>query len=259
MSEYSEKHSVARLVGAPPGYVGYEEGGQLTEAVRRRPYSVVLLDEIEKAHPEVFDILLQVLDDGRLTDGQGRTVDFRNVILVLTSNLGSQFLIDPLTSPEEKRKEVMSVVQASFKPEFLNRLDDIIVFDALAREELGEIVDIQLARIAERLTDRRLSLHVTDAARSWLADEGYDPAYGARPLRRLVQREIGDRLARMLLAGEVLDGQKVVVDKVDGSDGLTLRAEGEAHPIEATGREVRSMFAWRADVDKDYTEGSVAR
>ena len=228
MSEYSEKHSVARLVGAPPGYVGYEEGGQLTEAVRRRPYSVVLLDEIEKAHPEVFDILLQVLDDGRLTDGQGRTVDFRNVILVLTSNLGSQFLIDPLTSPEEKRKEVMSVVQASFKPEFLNRLDDIIVFDALAREELGEIVDIQLARIAERLTDRRLSLHVTDAARSWLADEGYDPAYGARPLRRLVQREIGDRLARMLLAGEVLDGQKVVVDKVDGSDGLTLRAEGEA-------------------------------
>ena len=229
MSEYSEKHSVARLVGAPPGYVGYEEGGQLTEAVRRRPYSVVLLDEVEKAHPEVFDILLQVLDDGRLTDGQGRTVDFRNVILVLTSNLGSQFLIDPLTSPEEKRKEVMSVVQASFKPEFLNRLDDIIVFDALAREELGEIVDIQLARIAERLTDRRLSLHVTDAARSWLADEGYDPAYGARPLRRLVQREIGDRLARMLLAGEVLDGQRVVVDKVDGSDGLTLRAEGEAH------------------------------
>ena len=229
MSEYSEKHSVARLVGAPPGYVGYEEGGQLTEAVRRRPYSVVLLDEVEKAHPEVFDILLQVLDDGRLTDGQGRTVDFRNVILVLTSNLGSQFLTDPLTSPEEKRNGVMSVVQASFKPEFLNRLDDIIIFEALSKEELGEIVEIQLARIAKRLTDRRLSLEVTDAARSWLADEGYDPAYGARPLRRLVQREIGDRLARMLLAGEVLDGQKVVVDKVDGSDGLTLRAEGEAH------------------------------
>ena len=228
MSEYSEKHSVARLVGAPPGYVGYEEGGQLTEAVRRRPYSVVLLDEVEKAHPEVFDILLQVLDDGRLTDGQGRTVDFRNVILVLTSNLGSQFLTDPLTSPEEKRNEVMSVVQASFKPEFLNRLDDIIVFEALSKEELGEIVGIQLARIARRLTDRRLSLEVTDAARSWLADEGYDPAYGARPLRRLVQREIGDRLARMLLAGEVLDGQKVVVDRVDGSEGLTLRAEGEA-------------------------------
>ncbi|MEA1304671.1 ATP-dependent chaperone ClpB [Actinomyces oris] len=229
MSEYSEKHSVARLVGAPPGYVGYEEGGQLTEAVRRRPYSVVLLDEVEKAHPEVFDILLQVLDDGRLTDGQGRTVDFRNVILVLTSNLGSQFLTDPLTSPEEKRNEVMSVVQASFKPEFLNRLDDIIVFEALSKEELGEIVDIQLARIAKRLTGRRLSLEMTDAARNWLADEGYDPAYGARPLRRLVQREIGDRLARMLLAGEVLDGQRVVVDKVDGSDGLTLRAEGEAH------------------------------
>ena len=229
MSEYSEKHSVARLVGAPPGYVGYEEGGQLTEAVRRRPYSVVLLDEVEKAHPEVFDILLQVLDDGRLTDGQGRTVDFRNVILVLTSNLGSQFLTDPLTSPEEKRNEVMSVVQASFKPEFLNRLDDIIIFEALSKEELGEIVEIQLARIAKRLTDRRLSLEVTDAARSWLADEGYDPAYGARPLRRLVQREIGDRLARMLLAGEVLDGQKVVVDRVDGSEGLTLRAEGEAH------------------------------
>ena len=229
MSEYSEKHSVARLVGAPPGYVGYEEGGQLTEAVRRRPYSVVLLDEVEKAHPEVFDILLQVLDDGRLTDGQGRTVDFRNVILVLTSNLGSQFLTDPLTSPEAKRNGVMSVVQASFKPEFLNRLDDIIIFEALSKEELGEIVEIQLARIAQRLTDRRLSLEVTDAARSWLADEGYDPAYGARPLRRLVQREIGDRLARMLLAGEVLDGQKVVVDKVDGSEGLTLRAEGEAH------------------------------
>ena len=229
MSEYSEKHSVARLVGAPPGYVGYEEGGQLTEAVRRRPYSVVLLDEVEKAHPEVFDILLQVLDDGRLTDGQGRTVDFRNVILVLTSNLGSQFLTDPVTSPEEKRNGVMSVVQASFKPEFLNRLDDIIIFEALSKEELGEIVGIQLARIAQRLTGRRLSLEVTDAARSWLADEGYDPAYGARPLRRLVQREIGDRLARMLLAGEVLDGQKVVVDRVDGSEGLTLRAEGEAH------------------------------
>ena len=229
MSEYSEKHSVSRLVGAPPGYVGYEEGGQLTEAVRRRPYSVVLLDEVEKAHPEVFDIRLQVLDDGRLTDGQGRTVDFRNVILVLTSNLGSQFLTDPLTSPEEKRNGVMSVVQASFKPEFLNRLDDIIIFEALSKEELGEIVEIQLARIAKRLTDRRLSLEVTDAARSWLADEGYDPAYGARPLRRLVQREIGDRLARMLLAGEVLDGQKVVVDKVDGSEGLALRAEGEAH------------------------------
>ena len=229
MSEYSEKHSVARLVGAPPGYVGYEEGGQLTEAVRRRPYSVVLLDEVEKAHPEVFDILLQVLDDGRLTDGQGRTVDFRNVILVLTSNLGSQFLIDPLLSPEEKRKEVMAQVRASFKPEFLNRLDDTLIFDPLTKEELGRIVDIQLAKMQDRLTSHRLTLTVTDEARTWLADEGYDPAYGARPLRRLVQRESGDELARMILAGDVLDGQKVVVDKVDGSEGLTLRAEGEAH------------------------------
>ncbi|AYD90502.1 ATP-dependent chaperone ClpB [Actinomyces sp. 2119] len=228
MSEYSEKHSVARLVGAPPGYVGYEEGGQLTEAVRRRPYSVVLLDEVEKAHSEVFDILLQVLDDGRLTDGQGRTVDFRNVILVLTSNLGSQFLIDPILSPQEKRNEVMSVVQASFKPEFLNRLDDTIVFDSLTREELAGIVDIQLERMSERLASRRLSLRVTEAARAWLADEGYDPAYGARPLRRLVQREIGDRLARMILAGEVLDGQDVVVDRLPGETGLSLRAEGEA-------------------------------
>ncbi|VEG73613.1 ATP-dependent chaperone ClpB [Actinomyces slackii] len=227
MSEYSEKHSVARLVGAPPGYVGYEEGGQLTEAVRRRPYSVVLLDEVEKAHPEVFDILLQVLDDGRLTDGQGRTVDFRNVILVLTSNLGSQFLIDPLLSPQEKRKEVMSVVRSSFKPEFLNRLDDTIVFEALSKEELGRIVDIALARMGERLAGRRLELSVTDAARSWLADEGYDPAYGARPLRRLVQREIGDALARMILAGEVADGQSVVVERAAGEAGLSLRAEGE--------------------------------
>ena len=226
MSEYSEKHSVARLVGAPPGYVGYEEGGQLTEAVRRRPYSVILLDEVEKAHPEVFDILLQVLDDGRLTDGQGRTVDFRNTILVLTSNLGSQFLIDPLTSPEEKRNEVMSVVHASFKPEFLNRLDDVIVFDALTKEELGRIVDIQLARMGARLAGRRLSLSVAEAARAWLADEGYDPAYGARPLRRLVQREIGDALARMILAGQVADGQSVVVDHAEGEHGLSLRAEG---------------------------------
>ena len=230
MSEYSEKHSVARLVGAPPGYVGYEEGGQLTEAVRRRPYSVVLLDEVEKAHPEVFDILLQVLDDGRLTDGQGRTVDFRNVILVLTSNLGSQFLIDPLLSPEEKEKEVMAQVRAAFKPEFLNRLDDTLVFAALTKEELGRIVEIQLARMQERLAGHRLTLTVTDAARTWLADEGYDPAYGARPLRRLVQREIGDRLARMILAGEVLDGQEVVVDvSPEGvMAGLALTARGEA-------------------------------
>ena len=236
MSEYSEKHAVARLVGAPPGYVGYEEGGQLTEAVRRRPYSVVLLDEVEKAHPEVFDILLQVLDDGRLTDGQGRTVDFRNVILVLTSNLGSQFLIDPLLSPEEKRKEVMAQVRAAFKPEFLNRLDDTLVFDALTKEELGRIVEIQLARMQQRLADHRLTLTVTDAARAWLADEGYDPAYGARPLRRLVQREIGDRLARMILGGEVLDGQEVVVDVVSEGEGtgLVLTARGEAWAPSAT-------------------------
>ncbi|MFP3713762.1 ATP-dependent chaperone ClpB [Puerhibacterium sp. TATVAM-FAB25] len=225
MSEYSEKHSVARLVGAPPGYVGYEEGGQLTEAVRRRPYSVVLLDEVEKAHPEVFDILLQVLDDGRLTDGQGRTVDFRNVILVLTSNLGSQFLVDPALPEEAKRENVMAAVRAAFKPEFLNRLDDVVVFDALSLDELGRIVDLQVAAFARRLADRRITLDVTPAAREWLALEGFDPAYGARPLRRLVQREIGDRLARLLLAGEVSDGDAVVVDRpVDPTrDGLELR------------------------------------
>ncbi|AMD86820.1 ATP-dependent chaperone ClpB [Actinomyces radicidentis] len=230
MSEYSEKHSVSRLVGAPPGYVGYDEGGQLTEAVRRRPYSVVLLDEVEKAHPEVFDILLQVLDDGRLTDGQGRTVDFRNVILVLTSNLGSQFLIDPLLSEEEKHDSVMTAVHQHFKPEFLNRLDDTLIFDPLSKEELGRIVDLQLAKMQERLADHRLTLTVTDDARSWLADEGYDPAYGARPLRRLVQREIGDKLARMILGGEVLDGQEVLVDvSPEGVlAGLALTARGEA-------------------------------
>ncbi|QJW37976.1 ATP-dependent chaperone ClpB [Cellulosimicrobium protaetiae] len=228
MSEYSEKHSVARLVGAPPGYVGYEEGGQLTEAVRRRPYSVVLLDEVEKAHPEVFDILLQVLDDGRLTDGQGRTVDFRNVILVLTSNLGSQFLVDPMLDDAAKREAVMSTVRASFKPEFLNRLDDVIVFEPLTIEELGRIVDIQVAGLGRRLADRRITLDVTTAAREWLALEGFDPAYGARPLRRLVQREIGDRLARMLLSGDVTDGDVVVVDRDPGSEGLTLGTEALA-------------------------------
>ncbi|WP_407344868.1 ATP-dependent chaperone ClpB [Pengzhenrongella phosphoraccumulans] len=223
MSEYSEKHTVSRLVGAPPGYVGYEEGGQLTEAVRRRPYSVVLLDEIEKAHVEVFDILLQVLDDGRLTDGQGRTVDFRNVILVLTSNLGSQFLVDPLLADDVKREAVMSAVRAAFKPEFLNRLDDIVLFDALTLAELGQIVDLQVALLAARLADRRLVLEVTPAASEWLAIEGFDPAYGARPLRRLVQREIGDRLARLLLAGDVHDGQTVVVDRAPGDAvGLVL-------------------------------------
>jgi ATP-dependent Clp protease ATP-binding subunit ClpB len=227
MSEYGEKHSVARLVGAPPGYVGYEEGGQLTEAVRRRPYSVLLLDEVEKAHPEVFDLLLQVLDDGRLTDGQGRTVDFRNVILVLTSNLGSQFLVDPLLDSAAKRAAVMSAVRAAFKPEFLNRLDDVVLFDALSLNELGSIVELQIEKLAERLAERRLTLDVSPAAREWLAIEGFDPAYGARPLRRLVQREIGDRLARMLLAGEVHDGGTVSVDLNADAEagGLVLWAE----------------------------------
>jgi ATP-dependent Clp protease ATP-binding subunit ClpB len=236
MSEYGEKHSVARLVGAPPGYVGYEEGGQLTEAVRRRPYSVVLLDEIEKAHPEVFDILLQVLDDGRLTDGQGRTVDFRNVILVLTSNLGSQFLVDPTLSEEAKRQAVLDAVRMAFKPEFLNRLDDVVVFDALGMEELSRIVELQVAALAKRLADRRLTLEVTPAAREWLALTGYDPAYGARPLRRLVQREIGDRLAKTLLAGQIRDGDEVLVD-VDGapgSGGLTVRRAGAEDSVVAT-------------------------
>ncbi|MDT0169384.1 ATP-dependent chaperone ClpB [Pseudarthrobacter sp. BRE9] len=212
MSEYGEKHSVARLVGAPPGYVGYEEGGQLTEAVRRRPYSVVLLDEVEKAHPEVFDILLQVLDDGRLTDGQGRTVDFRNVILVLTSNLGSQFLVDQSLDAEAKRSAVMATVNASFKPEFLNRLDEVVLFDALTVEELAHIVELHVAELGRRLHERRLTLDVTDSAKAWLALSGFDPAYGARPLRRLVQREIGDRLAKAILAGEISDGDTVLVD-----------------------------------------------
>jgi ATP-dependent Clp protease ATP-binding subunit ClpB len=223
MSEYAERHSVARLIGAPPGYVGYEEGGQLTEAVRRRPYSVLLLDEVEKAHPEVFDILLQVLDDGRLTDGQGRTVDFRNVILVLTSNLGSQFLVDPVLDPAARREAVMGAVREAFKPEFLNRLDDIVLFDALTLAEITRIVDLQVATLAARLRDRRLTLDVDPAAREWLAIEGFDPAYGARPLRRLVQREIGDRLARLLLAGEVHDGDTVRVTRsADDTGGLTL-------------------------------------
>ena len=220
MSEYSEKHSVARLVGAPPGYVGYEEGGQLTEAVRRRPYSLVLLDEVEKAHPEVFDILLQVLDDGRLTDGQGRTVDFRNTILVLTSNMGSQFLIDLSVPYEQRQEQVMAVVRQSFKPEFLNRLDDVVMFQPLDRTELAQIVDLQVQALDERLASRRISLEVTPDARTWLADHGFDPIYGARPLRRLVQKEIGDQLARAILSGEVRDGDSVTVDVLD--DGLVL-------------------------------------
>ncbi|AXH97078.1 ATP-dependent chaperone ClpB [Ornithinimicrobium avium] len=222
MSEYSERHAVARLIGSPPGYVGYEEGGQLTEAVRRRPYSVVLLDEVEKAHPETFDILLQVLDDGRLTDGQGRTVDFRNVILVMTSNLGSQFLVDPTTDEQTKHDQVMVTVRQAFKPEFLNRLDEVVIFDPLSQDELATIVGLQVELLARRLTDRRIELDVTQAAARWLAERGYDPAYGARPLRRLVQTEIGDRLARALLAGEVRDGQTVSVDVADDGDSLTL-------------------------------------
>ncbi|HEU5036755.1 MAG TPA: AAA family ATPase, partial [Nocardioides sp.] len=222
MSEYSEKHSVARLVGAPPGYVGYDEGGQLTEAVRRRPYSVVLLDEVEKAHPEVFDILLQVLDDGRLTDGQGRTVDFRNTLLILTSNLGSHFLVDPLLDPEKKRDSVMAVVRSSFKPEFLNRLDEIVLFEALTMDELTHIVDLQLGLLEKRLAVRRITIAVTDEARQWLADTGYDPAYGARPLRRLIQSAIGDPMAKMLISGEVADGGSVTVDRASDGDGLVL-------------------------------------
>jgi ATP-dependent Clp protease ATP-binding subunit ClpB len=224
MGEYGEKHSVARLVGAPPGYVGYEEGGQLTEAVRRRPYSVVLLDEVDKAHPDVFDILLQVLDDGRLTDGQGRTVDFRNAILILTSNLGSHVIADPTLSEEQRRDAVMSVVRSSFKPEFLNRLDDIVVFHALSGIELKSIVDIQLGSLGRRLAERRLTLEVTDAAKDWLAVNGYDPIYGARPLRRLVQSAIGDQLARALLSGQVRDGDRVLVDLAEGKDGLSMHA-----------------------------------
>ncbi|WP_025779008.1 ATP-dependent chaperone ClpB [Brevibacterium sp. VCM10] len=225
MSEYGEKHTVSRLVGAPPGYVGYDEGGQLTEAVRRRPYSVVLLDEVEKAHPSVFDILLQVLDDGRLTDGQGRTVDFRNTILILTSNLGSQFLVNTNLSTEEQRSKVLDVVHSTFKPEFLNRLDDIVLFDALSQSELASIVDLQIAHMSRRLSDRRVSLEVTQGAEDWLALEGYDPAFGARPLRRLVQREIGDKLARALLAGDIVDGDTVVVDLPEDPEatGLELR------------------------------------
>ena len=220
MSEYSEKHTVSRLVGAPPGYVGYEEGGQLTEAVRRRPYSVILLDEVEKAHPDVFDILLQVLDDGRLTDGQGRTVDFKNTILILTSNLGSQALTDPTLDERGRHEAVMSAVRVAFKPEFINRLDDVIVFDALSIDEIGKIVDLQVAEVSKRLEGRRITLEVTQGARDYLAMDGYDPAYGARPLRRLIQREIGDQLARMLLGGQIQDGDTVQAD-VRGSDGAS--------------------------------------
>ena len=223
MSEYSERHSVARLLGAPPGYIGYEQGGQLTEAVRRRPYSVVLLDEVEKAHSGVFDVLLQVLDDGRLTDGQGRTVDFRNVIIILTSNLGSQYLVDQTLSADAKEDAVNAMVRQAFKPEFLNRLDDIVIFSALSKDDLAQIVELYIDRLTRRLQDRRLDLAVTPDARSWLAERGYDPIYGARPLRRLMQHEIDDKLATALLSGEIRDGDIVIVDLDSDSDTLSIR------------------------------------
>jgi ATP-dependent Clp protease ATP-binding subunit ClpB len=224
MSEYAEKHTVSRLIGAPPGYVGYESGGQLTEAVRRRPYTVVLLEEVEKAHPDVFDVLLQVLDDGRLTDGQGRTVDFRNVILILTSNLGSAFITDPTLTPEQRRDAVMAAVRQSFKPEFINRLDDVLVFNQLGLSELTRIVEVQLDRLAQRLADRRLTLTVSPEAKVWLAERGFDPVYGARPLRRLVQTAVGDQLARALLSGDIRDGDEVLVGASPDGASLTVGA-----------------------------------
>jgi len=237
MSEYGEKFSVSRLVGAPPGYVGYEAGGQLTEAVRRRPYSVVLLDEVEKAHPEVFDVLLQVLDDGRLTDGQGRTVDFRNTILILTSNLGSQFLVEPDLSWDEKERAVNEVVRQAFKPEFVNRLDDIVVFSALSKDDLGAIVELYIDRLQARLSERRLELAVTPAARTWLGERGYDPVYGARPLRRLMQHEIDDKLATGLLSGAVRDGDIVRVDVAPDGEGLVAASDGDLRPAFDAGDE----------------------
>lgn len=236
MSEYGEKHTVSRLVGAPPGYIGFEQGGQLTEAVRRRPYSVVLLDEVEKAHPEVFDVLLQVLDDGRLTDGQGRTVDFRNVILILTSNLGSQFLIDPELSWEEKQEGVRETVRKAFKPEFVNRLDDMVIFQPLSEADLAAIVELYIDRLQGRLAERRLTLGVTPEARTWLAERGYDPIYGARPLRRLMQHEIDDRLAKALLSGDIREGDHVVVALAQSGDALTVAA-GDARPVFDAGDE----------------------
>jgi ATP-dependent Clp protease ATP-binding subunit ClpB len=230
MSEYGEKHSVARLVGAPPGYVGYEEGGQLTEAVRRRPYTVILLDEVEKAHPEVFDILLQVLDDGRLTDGHGRTVDFRNAIVILTSNLGSHILIDQLLDEDKKRDAVLDLVRISFKPEFINRLDDMVVFHPLTTSDLDRIVELQIASLASRLADRRIDLAVRPAARDWLVLRGYDPDYGARPLRRLIQTTIGDVLAKAILSGEVVDGQEVVIDIAPDQESLMISSTERDRP-----------------------------
>ncbi len=219
MSEYMEKHSVARLIGAPPGYVGYEEGGALTEAVRRRPYQIVLFDEIEKAHPDVFNVLLQVLDDGRLTDGQGRTVDFKNTLIVLTSNIGAQYLVEQKEGEETEavRDEVMAEVRTKFRPEFLNRLDDIILFHRLQRADMAKIVDIQFSRLQKLLVDRKIKLELDDSARTWLANRGYDPAYGARPLKRVIQRNVQDQLAEQILAGGVQDGDTVQVSVRDGA------------------------------------------
>jgi len=228
MSEYGEKHSVSRLVGAPPGYVGYEEGGQLTEAVRRRPYSVILLDEIEKAHPEVFDVLLQVLDDGRLTDGQGRTVDFRNTILILTSNLGSIYLVDPDFTRDEGHRKVMDLVRSSFKPEFINRLDEIVIFNSLAAADLAQIVKIQLARLQTRLSERRITIELSEPAIEWLVNHGIDPLYGARPLRRLIQSAIGDELARGILSGKFVDGSHVAISLDPNTDELRFETTGHA-------------------------------
>jgi ATP-dependent Clp protease ATP-binding subunit ClpB len=221
MGEYQEKHTVARLIGAPPGYIGYDEGGQLTETVRRRPYSVILLDEVEKAHPDVFNVLLQLLDDGRLTDGHGRTVDFRNAVVIMTSNLGSQHILDVTLAPQDLRDRVMVDVRSHFKPEFLNRIDDIVIFDRLSKEQLTTIVEIQLDRLRQRLADRDITLELTDAARVWLADRGYDPVYGARPLKRLIRSEIENRLASAMLSGAVVDGATVTVDATGPADDPT--------------------------------------
>jgi ATP-dependent Clp protease ATP-binding subunit ClpB len=225
MSEYMEKHSVARLIGAPPGYVGYEEGGALTEAVRRRPYQVILFDEIEKAHPDVFNVLLQVLDDGRLTDGQGHTVDFRNTLIVMTSNLGSEYLANQPEGQDTDavRDQVMAVVRANFRPEFLNRIDEIILFHRLKRSEMTKIVDIQMARLVKLLEDRKITIELEPSAREWLADKGWDPAYGARPLKRVIQKSVQDPLAEMILSGRIKDGEKVVIST--GKQGLTFNGK----------------------------------
>jgi ATP-dependent Clp protease ATP-binding subunit ClpB len=225
MSEFMEKHSVARLIGAPPGYVGYEEGGALTEAVRRRPYQVVLFDEIEKAHPDVFNVLLQVLDDGRLTDGQGRTVDFRNTLIIMTSNLGAEYLVNlgENEDVDKVRDEVMAVVRASFRPEFLNRVDEVILFHRLRRQDMGKIVEIQLKRLEKLLADRKITLDLDESAVEWLADKGYDPAYGARPLKRVMQKELQDPLAEKILLGDIKDGSTVVITA--GSDRLNFRSK----------------------------------